>query len=64
MDRDYVAQAAQLAQAGGCKHFLLQSARGANQDSHFLYLRVKVRRHMEGTPDARAGVRKCWDAQE
>lgn len=43
VDRDYVAQAAELARAGGCKHFVLQSSRGANQHSSFLYLRVKVR---------------------
>ncbi|XP_072724378.1 oxidoreductase HTATIP2 [Ciconia boyciana] len=41
VDRDYVAQAAELARAGGCKHFVLQSSRGANQHSPFLYLRVK-----------------------
>ncbi|XP_009979584.1 PREDICTED: oxidoreductase HTATIP2, partial [Tauraco erythrolophus] len=41
VDRDYVAQAAELARAGGCKHFVLQSSRGANQHSTFLYLRVK-----------------------
>lgn len=43
VDRDYVAQAAELARAGGCKHFVLQSSQGANQHSRFLYLRVKVR---------------------
>ncbi|XP_064371815.1 oxidoreductase HTATIP2 [Dromaius novaehollandiae] len=41
VDRDYVAQAAELARAGGCKHFVLQSSQGANEHSHFLYLRVK-----------------------
>ncbi|NWX74305.1 HTAI2 Oxidoreductase, partial [Alca torda] len=41
VDRDYVAQAAELARAGGCKHFVLQSSQGANRDSCFLYLRVK-----------------------
>ncbi|XP_064283502.1 oxidoreductase HTATIP2 [Passer domesticus] len=41
VDRDYVAQAAELARAGGCKHFVLQSSRGANPQSRFLYLRVK-----------------------
>ncbi|XP_009097830.2 oxidoreductase HTATIP2 isoform X1 [Serinus canaria] len=41
VDRDYVAQAAELARAGGCKHFVLQSSRGANAQSRFLYLRVK-----------------------
>ncbi|XP_068808171.1 oxidoreductase HTATIP2 isoform X2 [Struthio camelus] len=41
VDRDYVAQAAELARAGGCKHFILQSSQGANEHSRFLYLRVK-----------------------
>ncbi|XP_008493053.2 oxidoreductase HTATIP2 [Calypte anna] len=41
VDRDYVAQAAELARAGGCKHFVLQSSRGADPGSRFLYLRVK-----------------------
>nr|XP_009668033.1 PREDICTED: oxidoreductase HTATIP2 [Struthio camelus australis] len=41
VDRDYVAQAAELARAGGCKHFILQSSQGANEHSPFLYLRVK-----------------------
>ncbi|NXL86508.1 HTAI2 Oxidoreductase, partial [Alectura lathami] len=41
VDRDYVAQAAELARAGGCKHFILQSAQSANEHSSFLYLRVK-----------------------
>ncbi|NXM24077.1 HTAI2 Oxidoreductase, partial [Oxyruncus cristatus] len=41
VDRDYVAQAAELARAGGCKHFVLQSSQGANAQSSFLYLRVK-----------------------
>ncbi|XP_062437647.1 oxidoreductase HTATIP2 [Rhea pennata] len=41
VDRDYVAQAAELARAGGCKHFVLQSSQGANEHSSFLYLRVK-----------------------
>ncbi|XP_048801887.1 oxidoreductase HTATIP2 [Lagopus muta] len=41
VDRDYVAQAAELARAGGCKHFVLQSSQGANERSSFLYLRVK-----------------------
>lgn len=44
MDRDYVAKAAELARAGGCKHFVLQSSQHANENSSFLYLRVKVRR--------------------
>ncbi|XP_027758739.1 oxidoreductase HTATIP2 [Empidonax traillii] len=41
VDRDYVVQAAELARAGGCKHFVLQSSQGANAQSSFLYLRVK-----------------------
>ncbi|NWY42105.1 HTAI2 Oxidoreductase, partial [Sylvia atricapilla] len=41
VDRDYVAQAAELARSGGCKHFVLQSSQGANAQSRFLYLRVK-----------------------
>ncbi|KAK4819580.1 hypothetical protein QYF61_008257 [Mycteria americana] len=41
VDRDYVAQAAELARAGGCKRFVPQPSRGANQHSPFLYLRVK-----------------------
>ncbi|NWW80786.1 HTAI2 Oxidoreductase, partial [Climacteris rufus] len=41
VDRDYVLQAAELARAGGCKHFVLMSSRGANAQSRFLYLRVK-----------------------
>lgn len=64
MDRDYVRQAAELARAGGCKHFVLQSSRGANAQSRFLYLRVKVRGQLGWASDARAGVRGCWDARE
>ncbi|NXK20446.1 HTAI2 Oxidoreductase, partial [Arenaria interpres] len=41
VDRDYVVQAAELARAGGCKHFVLQSSQGADHQSRFLYLRVK-----------------------
>ncbi|NXX17206.1 HTAI2 Oxidoreductase, partial [Podargus strigoides] len=41
VDRDYVAQAAELARAGGCRHFVLQSSRGADPRSRLLYLRVK-----------------------
>ncbi|NWZ21992.1 HTAI2 Oxidoreductase, partial [Asarcornis scutulata] len=41
VDRDYVAQAAELARAGGCKHFVMLSSQGANEHSRFLYLRVK-----------------------
>lgn len=36
-----MAQAAELARAGGCKHFVLQSSQGANEHSRFLYLQVK-----------------------
>lgn len=64
VDRDYVAQAAELARAGGCKHFVLQSSRGANAQSRFLYLRVKVRGQLGWTSDVRAGVTGCWDARE
>ncbi|KAJ6652969.1 hypothetical protein lerEdw1_010238 [Lerista edwardsae] len=41
IDRDYVEHSAQLAKAGGCCHFLLQSSKGADSSSRFLYLRVK-----------------------
>lgn len=64
VDRDYVAQAAELARAGGCKHFILQSSRGANAQSRFLYLRVKVRALLGWAPDARAGILGCQDARE
>lgn len=39
-----MAQVAELARAGGCKHFVMLSSQGANEHSRFLYLRVKVRR--------------------
>lgn len=55
VDRDYVAQAAELARAGGCKHFVLQSSQGANQRSHFLYLRVKVRGQLGWVPAGMLG---------
>lgn len=42
IDRDYVEHSAQLAKVGGCRHFLLQSSKGADSSSRFLYLRVKV----------------------
>ncbi|XP_030056574.1 protein HTATIP2 isoform X2 [Microcaecilia unicolor] len=41
VDRDYVLKSAQLAKAGGCTHFNLESSKGANKCSSFLYLRVK-----------------------
>ncbi|XP_008577840.1 PREDICTED: oxidoreductase HTATIP2 isoform X2 [Galeopterus variegatus] len=41
VDRDYVLKSAELAKAGGCKHFNLLSAIGADKSSNFLYLRVK-----------------------
>ncbi|KAJ7317592.1 hypothetical protein JRQ81_003754 [Phrynocephalus forsythii] len=41
VDRDYVEHAAKLAKAGGCRHFVLQSSKGADSSSSFLYLRVK-----------------------
>nr|XP_033784368.1 oxidoreductase HTATIP2 [Geotrypetes seraphini] len=41
VDHDYVLKSAQLAKAGGCTHFNLQSSKGADKSSSFLYLRVK-----------------------
>ncbi|XP_003225858.3 oxidoreductase HTATIP2 isoform X2 [Anolis carolinensis] len=41
VDRDYVEHSAKLAKAGGCRHFVLQSSKGADSSSSFLYLRVK-----------------------
>lgn len=41
VDRDYVLKSAELAKAGGCKHFNLLSSRGADKSSSFLYLQVK-----------------------
>ncbi|KFO72378.1 Oxidoreductase HTATIP2, partial [Cuculus canorus] len=41
VDQDYVVQAAELARAGGCRHFVLQSSWGVNQHSRFFYRRVK-----------------------
>ncbi|XP_063150078.1 oxidoreductase HTATIP2 [Candoia aspera] len=41
VDRDYVEHAAKLAKAGGCQHFILQSSKGADSSSSFLYLRTK-----------------------
>ena len=42
VDHDYVLKAAELAKAGGCSQFHLESSRGADKDSSFLYLKVKV----------------------
>lgn len=42
VDRDYVLKSAELAKAGGCKHFNLLSSKGADKSSSFLYLQVKV----------------------
>ncbi|XP_015272029.1 PREDICTED: oxidoreductase HTATIP2-like [Gekko japonicus] len=41
VDRDYIQHSAELAKAGGCRHFVLQSTKGADASSSFLYLRVK-----------------------
>ncbi|XP_012580498.1 PREDICTED: oxidoreductase HTATIP2 isoform X2 [Condylura cristata] len=41
VDRDYVLKSAELAKAGGCKHFSLLSSKGADKSSNFLYLQVK-----------------------
>ncbi|KAJ8252078.1 hypothetical protein COCON_G00213900 [Conger conger] len=41
VDHDYVLKSAQLAKAGGCSHFNLESSKGAEKGSSFLYLRVK-----------------------
>ncbi|XP_066107226.1 oxidoreductase HTATIP2 isoform X3 [Saccopteryx bilineata] len=41
VDRDYVLKSAELAKAGGCKHFNLVSSKGADKSSSFLYLQVK-----------------------
>ncbi|XP_012311914.2 oxidoreductase HTATIP2 isoform X1 [Aotus nancymaae] len=41
VDRDYVLRSAELAKAGGCKHFNLLSSKGADKSSSFLYLQVK-----------------------
>lgn len=41
VDRDYVLKSAELAKAGGCRHFNLLSSRGADKSSSFLYLQVK-----------------------
>ncbi|KAF7649672.1 hypothetical protein LDENG_00137680 [Lucifuga dentata] len=41
VDHDYVLKSAELAKAGGCSHFQLESSRGADKSSSFLYLKVK-----------------------
>ncbi|XP_034275275.1 oxidoreductase HTATIP2 isoform X1 [Pantherophis guttatus] len=41
VDRDYVEHAAKLAKAGGCRHFILESSKGADSSSGFLYLKTK-----------------------
>lgn len=42
VDHDYVLKSAELAKAGGCTQFHLESSRGADKKSGFLYLKVKV----------------------
>ncbi|CAL8351645.1 unnamed protein product [Merluccius merluccius] len=41
VDHDYVLKSAELAQAGGCSQFHLESSKGADKSSSFLYLKVK-----------------------
>ncbi|GLD55805.1 oxidoreductase HTATIP2 isoform X1 [Lates japonicus] len=41
VDHDYVLKSAELAKAGGCTQFHLESSRGADKTSNFLYLKVK-----------------------
>ncbi|KAM7015325.1 oxidoreductase HTATIP2 isoform 1-T3 [Tautogolabrus adspersus] len=41
VDHDYTLKSAELAKAGGCSQFHLQSSRGADKTSSFLYLKVK-----------------------
>ncbi|XP_034435865.1 oxidoreductase HTATIP2 [Hippoglossus hippoglossus] len=41
VDHDYVLKSAELAKAGGCSQFHLESSRGADKNSNFLYLKVK-----------------------
>ncbi|XP_054859534.1 oxidoreductase HTATIP2-like [Eublepharis macularius] len=41
VDRDYVHHSAELAKAGGCRHFVLESALCADPNSSLLHLRVK-----------------------
>lgn len=42
MDHDYVLKSAELAKSGGSTQFHLESSRGADKNSSFLYLKVKV----------------------
>lgn len=42
VDHDYVLKSAELAKAGGCSQFHLESSKGADKKSSFLYLKVKV----------------------
>ncbi|KAJ3592780.1 hypothetical protein NHX12_005119 [Muraenolepis orangiensis] len=41
VDHDYVLKSAELAKAGGCSQFHLESSKGADKSSSFLYLKVK-----------------------
>ncbi|XP_070687041.1 oxidoreductase HTATIP2 [Pempheris klunzingeri] len=41
VDHDYVLKSAELAKTGGCTQFHLESSRGADKNSNFLYLKVK-----------------------
>jgi len=41
VDHDYVVESAKLAKEGGCKHFHLVTAQGANKNSWFLYPKTK-----------------------
>ncbi|XP_062868844.1 oxidoreductase HTATIP2 [Trichomycterus rosablanca] len=41
VDHDYVLKSAELARAGGCSHFHLESSKGADKTSSFLYLKTK-----------------------
>ncbi|XP_028296761.1 oxidoreductase HTATIP2-like [Gouania willdenowi] len=41
VDHDYVLKSAELAKAGSCSHFHLESSRGADKNNNFLYLKVK-----------------------
>ncbi|XP_041790598.1 oxidoreductase HTATIP2 [Chelmon rostratus] len=41
VDHDYVLKSAELAKSGGCTQFHLESSRGADKNSNFLYLQVK-----------------------
>ncbi|XP_043561321.1 oxidoreductase HTATIP2 isoform X1 [Chiloscyllium plagiosum] len=41
VDHDYVLKSAQLAKAGRCTHFNLESSKGADKDSSILYTKIK-----------------------